>query len=290
MDEQAEAQALAQAQIFHNINRELTNVSQTLTTQGILNIVPTFHGNTKHYREWIKSIEKYATLVNLPDDRKKLIAYQSSTGAVSGFIQRYMAANPDRTWEHLKQQLAVRFSDVTDAQMALSLLRNCKQKAGESIHVFAERLLSLAEEAYGNQGGDAVERQLIDIFVDGMTNDQLKMKILRDIPDILQAAIGIATNEQNLRARVNMSHTTKAVHESMEVDHSRGQRFRPSRQANRVNSTVNNGSRRPVRCWHCNREGHVIRECRYRQQGGRPSMGHGRSRETEARQPGNQVN
>ena len=71
-----------------NINRELTNVSQTLTTQGILNIVPTFHGNTKNYREWIKSIEKYATLVNLPDDRKKLIAYQSTTGAVSGFIQR----------------------------------------------------------------------------------------------------------------------------------------------------------------------------------------------------------
>ena len=27
------------------------------------------------------------------------------------------------------------------------------------------------------------ERQLIDIFVDGLTNDQLKMKILRDQPD-----------------------------------------------------------------------------------------------------------
>ena len=147
----------------------------------------------------------------------------------------------------------------------------------KSIHVFAESLLSLAEEAYDNQEGDAVERQLIDIFVDGMTNDQLKMKILRDRPDTLQAAIGIATNEQNLRAKVNMSHTTKTVHEPMEVDHSRGQRFRPNRQANRVNSTVNNGSKRPVRSWHCNREGHVIRECRFRQQGGRPSMGHGRS-------------
>ena len=43
-----------------------------------------------------------------------------------------------------------------------------------------KRLLSLAEEAFDNQGGDSVERQLIDIFVDGMTNDQLKMKILRD--------------------------------------------------------------------------------------------------------------
>ena len=29
-----------------------------------------------------------------------------------------------------------------------------------------------------------------------MTNHQLKMKILRDRPDNLQAAIGIATNEQ----------------------------------------------------------------------------------------------
>ena len=28
-----------------------------------------------------------------------------------------------------------------------------------------------------NHGGDAVERQLIDIFVDGITNDSFKMKI-----------------------------------------------------------------------------------------------------------------
>lgn len=290
-DEQVEAQAQAQAQIFMNINRELSNVSQTLTTQGILNLVPTFHGNTKHFREWIKSIEKYATLVNITDERKKLIAYQSSTGAVSGFIHRYMLANRHQTWEHLKQQLAVRFSDVTDSQMALSLLRNCKQKSGESIHVFAERLLSLAEDAYNNRGGDAIERQLIDIFVDGLTNDQLKLKILRDRPDNLQAAIGLATNEQNLRARVNMSHT-KTEPEPMEVDHSRGQRFRPNRQTrfNTVNSTVHNRSNRPLKCWHCGKEGHVIRECRLKQQGGRPSAGHGRSRENQARQPGFQEN
>ena len=144
--------ALAQAQLFLNINRELTNLSQTLTTQGISTVVQKFDGQSRNFREWMKSIEKYATLVNVPDDRKKLIAYQSSSGAVSGFIHRYMLANPNQTWQHMKQQLAVRFSDVTDSQMALSLLRNCKQKTGESIHVFAERLLSLAEEAYNNQG------------------------------------------------------------------------------------------------------------------------------------------
>ena len=86
-----------------------------------------------------------------------------------------MTANPDNTWAQLKEQLAVRFSDVTDAKMALSLLRRVKQKQGESIQNYSERILSLAVEAYNNQGGDAVKRQLIDIFVDGLTNDQLKM-------------------------------------------------------------------------------------------------------------------
>ena len=68
---------------------------------------------------------------------KKLIAYQSSGGAVSGLIQRYMTANPDNTWAQLKEQLAVRFSDVTDAQMALSLLRRVKQKQGKSIQNYS---------------------------------------------------------------------------------------------------------------------------------------------------------
>ena len=101
----------------------------------------------------------------MPDHRNKLVAYQTSSGAVSGFIQRYIQANRDNTWQQLKEQLSVRFSDVTDRQMALSLLRSVKQKTGETIQVFAERILSLAVMAYLNQGGDAVERQLIDIFV-----------------------------------------------------------------------------------------------------------------------------
>ena len=101
-----------------------------------------------------KVIEKYAVLVNVPDACKKLIAHQSSGGALSGFIQRYMTANPNNTWAQLKEKLAVRFSDVTDAQMSLSLLRQVTEKQAESIQTYSERILSLAEEAYNNQGGN----------------------------------------------------------------------------------------------------------------------------------------
>ena len=65
---------------------------------------------------------------------------------MSGFIQRYMQANAAHTWTQMKAQLAVRFSDVTDNQMALSLLRKVRQKAGENIQIYAERILSLAKK------------------------------------------------------------------------------------------------------------------------------------------------
>ena len=204
---QAQAQPIDPGvQAFTNLRVEVANIGQALAAQGVSGTISKFDGNPKFYREWIRSIEKYSLLVGAPDNRKKMTAYQQSTGAVSGFIQRYMVANPQNTWDQMKEQLSVRFSDVTDAQMALSLLRQTRQKSGETIHNYAERILSLAEDTYNNQGGDAVERQLIDIFVDGLTNDQLKMKILRDQPDTLQAAVGVATNEQNLRARVQLSH------------------------------------------------------------------------------------
>ena len=88
-------------QVFANLTQELTNVSQVLTAQGISNIVLRFDGNPKNYREWIKSTEKYTVLVNVPEAHKKSIAYQSSGGAVSGIIQRYMTTNPDNTWAQL---------------------------------------------------------------------------------------------------------------------------------------------------------------------------------------------
>lgn len=305
-DGQAQAQPQVQGQgqgppqdpaviAFRNMTAEIAQLNQAFTTQGISSTVVRFDGNPKNYREWIKSIEKYATLVNVPDNRKKLIAYQSSAGAVSGFIQRYMLANPNNTWGQLKEQLAVRFSDVTDAQMALSLLRAVKQKPGENIQVYAERILSLAEDAYQNQGGDAIERQLIDIFVDGLTNDQLKMKILRDQPATLQGAIAITTNEQNLRARVQMSHNgpsyshTRDTHAPMEVDHSRGQRFKYKNRFNRVNSTMNTQTNRHVRCWHCGMLGHISRDCKNKEQP-RPSMGHGRPRTANQMQQNHQEN
>ena len=68
---------------------------------------------------------------------------------------------------------------------------------------------------------------MIDIFVDGLLNVQLKLKLLRDQPDTLQGAVAICTNEQNLTTRVQMArHDSNSSYTQMETDHSRGQRFK----------------------------------------------------------------
>ena len=78
----------------------------------------------------------------------------------------------------IKAKLANDFSDATDSRYALSLLGSMRQKHGVNIQLYAERILSLAEEVFIGQGGDVVERQLIDMYVDGLVcNDALKMKI-----------------------------------------------------------------------------------------------------------------
>ena len=130
---------------------------------------------------------------------------------------------------------------------------------------------------------------MIDIFVDGLQNDHLKMKILRDLPDTLQGAVVIATTEQNLRNRVQLSHNTTQKETPMEIDHSRGQTFRYKNRFNRINSAESTQSKRPVRCWSCGQEGHISRDCQNKEQS-RPPMGHGRHRRQYQSQVGNQEN
>ena len=120
---------------------------------------------------------------------------------------------------------------------------------------------------------------MIDSFVDGLNNDQLEMKILRDQPNTLEGEVGVATDEQNLRTHVQMSHqtNTSSNHTAMEVDHPQDQRFRHRQGYNRINSTVNTQGSQQVKCWHCGKLGHISRDCRNKTEK-RPPMGHGRPR------------
>ena len=120
--------------VFQYLAREMANVSSALNAQGVSQILQCFDGNPKNFRDWVKQIEKYCKLTDLPEARKRLIAYQSSKGAVSGFINRYMEAFPQSTWAELKTELANKFSDLLIADTHLVCLDPLGKNLGKTFN------------------------------------------------------------------------------------------------------------------------------------------------------------
>lgn len=240
------------ARIFQSLSDELRKVSSVVGTQTIVQAVPSFDGDSKKFKFWVKSIEKYGMVTGADDAKLKMVAFQSSKNNVSDFIQRYLNEHPDCTWAHLKDELKVRFAEIQDQQYALSLLRTLKQAVGENVQNYAERLLSLAEDAYRHNAADmpVIEQQLIGYFTDGLAHGYLRLKVMSQNPTSLQAAVKVAVDEQNLRARFNLrsglepviQHPIDPGHTPMEVDH-----LRPSKS-----------------CTYCKKLGHLARDCRKR--------------------------
>ena len=244
-----------------------------------------YEGNPCKFREWIKQIEKYAFMTELDAAKVKLIAYKTSAGPVSDFIQRYITNNPNNTWNQLKVELTMRFAEISDSNQALKMLSEIKQHRDENVQCYAERLLSLASEAYNNQPGGvrAANRTLVGHFTDGLYFDYLQFKMLREKPQTLHEAVRICIEEQNLRklfrtrtgrdyGRQNISHPW--VDEPLEVDMYRPSRkcqlcfktghtarYCKSQRGKEINAVNTERNDRDRRCYFCGKPGHIKQFC-----------------------------
>ena len=143
-------------QLFKSVDEQMSHLTTTMGAQGIAKVVQNFDGsNPKKFKDWVKSIEKFATLTGIQDEKIKLIAYQASRGPVSDYMKRYMDEHPTFDWNRIKVDLKSSFGEAVDSQHALLLLRKVKQKSQETVHVYAERLLALGEDAFEGQANDA---------------------------------------------------------------------------------------------------------------------------------------
>ena len=265
-------------------SEELRQLSSILTGQQLTLSIKEFNGKASEFREWIKSIEKWAHIQKFPTEKCKMIAYQSSRGVVSDFIDRFLKGEgsfSDNTWETLKVQLRLRFGELQDEVQALAHLTKMKQGKQESAAVFGERIYILSKDAFPEGTESApIQRQLVSIMINGLSNKSVKFKLLRENPSTLADAITVASTEETVRKRYDLHFGSKHTdHETdqrdeqpMEVEAVRdrvcfkcrrpGHRARYCRQVQEVRQVDSN-----VQCWHCNQRGHIRRDCPNRRRG-----------------------
>jgi len=125
------------------------------------------------------------------------------------------------------------------------------------VQLFAERLLNIAEDAYPQAGDRPVEQQMINVLLDGLYHDYLKMKVLREDPRTFNGALQIAMREQNIRKRFALRQDNEP----------RQNRYKPKENNNsqsRDETPMEVDHFRPKRLYKCKRKGHLTRDCRVR--------------------------
>ena len=223
-------------------------------------------------RTWIAELEKQAELLQLSDAEKINALYQNAEGGLSSYIKRWSETQGDaRSYAELKRNILANFSNIPDPTAAMNQLRNIRQGIDEPVTLFAERLFILAHDCFPGISSDDTggqrfaQSQLIHYFIQGLSNNQIKFKVMASQPDSLPKAVQIARDHINLVNSFNAfqtSHREPRYESDMEVTPTF--HVRRSRQPIlAVDRTTQPPPRPPLTCWTCGRVGHIASDCRH---------------------------
>lgn len=248
--------------------------------------VPLFRGVGVELSEWIGTIQKKQMVHGLNDRETVLLAYDNTTADVSDLIKDHLERNPELTWEQLKVALTERYATKTTSIEAMRTLMKARQGREETLVQMADRVTRLAELAFpmaGAREGDAIQALLADLYVDALSDEEIRRDVIRKAPVNLVEAVARARETEEIYQRIRQGRDSNVGgRRGREVGGARGDRGKVEvpedweREADprRKVWSMEHGSYRstPGRyglvCWKCGHQGHRSLECPTRD--GRP--------------------
>ena len=199
-----------------------TSFEREVRAQTISNKIRSFDGlSAKRLSDFCMDIDRATLTVGEGGEIVRSLVLQNVTSHAGTFVYRFILENKDATWPQIKTAIKQRFSDLADTTLLGKYMRNIKQKKEESVQCFGERLERLSEEAYPDtdRTSDFFQMNLVQIFTDGLYNDGIARRIIRDGPHTLIRAISVASTEQTCIRSFNLRPSASARTEvPMEVD------------------------------------------------------------------------
>ena len=171
--------------------------------------VSKFNGDGHHrFRRWVSDVERVGVALNANDNAMLALCFETLKGPAAENLTRIVRATPNITWQQLRARLTAQYSDVSDAHIALQTLRKIKQKAGESMEAFADRVRTLSEEAY--PGVDLqqplIQNSLVEALIDGVLDDGISKKLMRARQGLadFDTAVQFAVREQQVNKQYGL--------------------------------------------------------------------------------------
>ena len=282
------------AQFVQSLTTELRNVSSSVTNtlRGetyLKNIRPLVCKEDGGYITWVENMNRYFSVVRVAEEDKCQAALLTTSGRVGQFVFRVLTESPQLTWDRLKVTLGEYYEIDSNPQGHFVELANIKQSSSEALQDYMQRVVRLANRAYAGIDTTApvVRSQVMNFFIEGLRDRDIKMAVLKSESINLEAAYTAALME--LRWKIRVDANSNCDHEPMEICYSRRRvpveamstaNRRNDRDRSKVierdpggnyrnNNSRNRGSyrgrgRTAILCWNCGKEGHIWRFCRNR--------------------------
>ena len=188
--------------ISERLTQGMDGIKNELRRQGCSSHIRPFKGESaEKFLDWAADMEKNLTQLNDYDgSHARSLALQTVHDQPAEFVSRLICTNPNVTWTEMKSAMNKRFNDMGDTQVARIQLRTLKQYRNESVQTYHERFTKLAARVHGTDVCTPVlQTLLVDDFIDGLRDEQLIKRLIKNQPATLDEALTAATNEQQVK-------------------------------------------------------------------------------------------
>ena len=156
----------------------MKDISMEIRVQGLTQHVRSFSGESSNkFHDWAKDMDSIACTAD--DKRMRILATRTLSGPAGKFACRLITQNPNIRWLELRRQLRDRYSDLKDPYCAREKLQKVRQKKGELIQNYSERLQDVASEVFDDPSSADSQRTLVEVFQKGVSDDRLARALIR---------------------------------------------------------------------------------------------------------------
>lgn len=263
-DDQGHSQQLNQTM------RELVGLNNERPTFDLVNTITSFDGDKPDsILRFFENIEDVAELSNWGSKECLRVAKLKISGAALNFIKSEDQSRIT-TYDEFKGVLIERFSDKAPQHCYSQQLAVIKQRRGETIEAFCDRVKALNEKTIRVTANAEVnaalreeaDRRALDAFVRGLlgvVGEQTRLKF----PTSMKEAVTTAVAIEHLLPASDPGRTMP----ERKVFHSEITCFRCHQRGHiskdcRVKSSRPSSADQNLVCWRCDKPGHVQRDCR----------------------------